>query len=57
MIANISGHEYSVFEAASSLDGQRIITTNEDGAVRLWKATTGELIADLRGHGGSVYDA
>lgn len=40
----------------ASLDGRKIATAGMDGFVRVWDTTTGQKVAELRGHGGSVRD-
>ena len=43
--------------AAFSPDGKRIVTTSEDGAVRVWDAGSGELLGDLTNPGAGVRTA
>ena len=38
-----------------SPDGRFIVTSHTDSTPRLWKANTGELVADLAPHSGTVY--
>jgi hypothetical protein len=50
----LRGHEGSLFSAAFSPDGTRIITASDDKTARVWDAGTGSEIKVLRGHEGSV---
>ena len=43
-------HSDSIFSAAYSSDGQRIVTASGDGTARIWDAATGQEIRQLRGH-------
>jgi len=47
-------HDGPVYSATYSVDGQLVVTTGEDGSVKLWSAQTGALVAKLEGHGGRV---
>ncbi|MGG6269376.1 AAA-like domain-containing protein [Leptolyngbya sp. AN03gr2] len=49
-----SAHDAPVQKVVFSSDGLRIASSALDGAVKLWQASTGELIAPLVGHGGEV---
>jgi WD40 repeat protein len=53
----LRGHEGSLFSAAFSPDGTRIVTASSDKTARIWDAASGEEIAALRGHGGHVFSA
>ena len=53
----LRGHERTVWSAAFSPFGDRIVTSSEDETARIWDATTGAEIATLRGHGGAVQSA
>jgi len=48
------GHSAPVWSVAFSPDSRRILTTSEDGIVRVWDAATGRRIHDLVGHGNHV---
>jgi WD40 repeat protein len=43
----LRGHEGSVFSAAFSPDGSRIVTTSDDETARIWDAATGKEIEVL----------
>jgi WD40 repeat protein len=53
----LGGHEMSVFSAAFSRDGSRIVTASPDSTARIWDATTAEEIAVLRGRDGRLSSA
>jgi hypothetical protein len=46
-----------VRSAAFSPDGKRIVTASEDATARVWDATIGKAIGELRGHEGRVMSA
>ncbi|MGO8698629.1 MAG: WD40 repeat domain-containing serine/threonine protein kinase [Limisphaerales bacterium] len=48
------GHKGLVNSVAFSPDSQRILTTADDGIVRVWEAATGYRLQDLDGHGNRV---
>jgi len=50
----MSDSEGEVYHVAFSPNGKRLASTGEDGAVRLWDSSTGELLAILQGHQGEV---
>jgi WD40 repeat protein len=50
-------HGGSVYVAAFSPDGKRIVTASVDHSARVWDAVTGHLLATLTGHTGPVNDA
>ena len=50
----LEGHTFSVWHAAFSPDGQRIVTASGDETARVWNANTGQLQATIEGHMGSV---
>ncbi|MCC6558346.1 MAG: hypothetical protein IT372_35855 [Polyangiaceae bacterium] len=43
----LQGHKGSVWSVAFSPDGQTILSSGEDGTIRLWRTTTGECLAIL----------
>ena len=53
----LQGHTGSVYSAAFSPDGERVVTTSYDKTARLWDAKTGAVLAVLKGHTGPVYSA
>ena len=50
-------HDDSLTGAAFSPDGASIVTASEDSTARVWKASTGEVIAVLKGHLQTVWSA
>ena len=51
------GHTSTVWSAAFSPDGTRIVTASADKTARLWEAATGRLLATLEGHRDTVRHA
>lgn len=49
-VATLSGHEHTVLETAFSPDGQWIATACADHRVRLFRATDGSLVHELKAH-------
>ena len=39
-----------VYSVAFSHNGSQVVSGSNDGAVRIWNATTGEVEAELKGH-------
>ncbi|HME92472.1 MAG TPA: hypothetical protein VKE49_13665, partial [Myxococcaceae bacterium] len=50
-------HDDQVVDARFSSDGKRAVTASFDKTAKLWEATTGKLIAHLKGHLGRVLTA
>ena len=48
------GHKGAVYSVAVSPDSRRILTSGEDGIVRVWDAATGAPLHDLVGHANRV---
>jgi WD40 repeat protein/tRNA A-37 threonylcarbamoyl transferase component Bud32 len=54
-LAVLKGHSQAVTSVAASGDGQRLASSSEDGAVKLWDAARAEEpLATLPGHAGEV---
>jgi WD40 repeat protein len=49
VLSVLKGHEKGITRALFALNGQRVITETEDGTVRIWRADTGEMIANYPG--------
>jgi hypothetical protein len=49
-LAELHGHTGYVFSALFSPDGKWVVTASLDGTARVWEASTGKTIAELRGH-------
>ena len=52
--ATLAGHTNTVMSAVFSPDGRLVVTASDDGTARVWDATSGGLLRELRGHGESV---
>ena len=50
-------HKFRLSDASISQNGKLILTTGTDNVVRIWDAETGELLRQLRGHKGYIYNA
>jgi len=57
LIKVLKGHEATIYHAAFSPDGQRLVTASEDKTARLWNINSGELLFILQGHDSSVHHA
>ncbi|MEP7106991.1 MAG: caspase family protein [Ferruginibacter sp.] len=51
------GHTSSVSSAVFSNDGKYIVTASWDNTAKIWQATDGRLLYELKGHSGSVTSA
>src|SRR5262249_19900777 len=49
-VAVLAGHEKTVWSAAFSPNGERILTASTDATARTWNTKKRELISTLRGH-------
>ena len=47
-------HTDRVNDVVFSADGALVATASTDGTARVWESATGDLVADLRGHGAAV---
>ena len=56
-MAVLRDHDDSVYSAAFSPGGSRIVTASEDNTARIWDAATAKEMAVLRGHEGPVQSA
>ncbi len=50
-IRSLTGHDYTIRSLAFSGDGEYLASVTQDGAVFLWQATTGRLLARFRERG------
>ncbi len=51
---SLAGHDATVNDVAYSADGRLIASSGDDNVVKIWDASSGNLIKTLRGHGGRV---
>jgi WD40 repeat protein len=56
-LGTLSGETAGIDDAEFSPDGTRIVTAHLDGTARVWDATTGTQMIELRGHIDAVTDA
>ena len=54
-VRRFPGHDPDVNAVAYSPDGERLLTTGDDGAARLWDPDTGEQVHALEGQAGEVW--
>jgi len=50
-VLSFTGHDGDVTDVAFSRDGSKLATTGEDGLLKVWEPSTGELLASLAGEG------
>jgi WD40 repeat protein/DNA-binding SARP family transcriptional activator/class 3 adenylate cyclase len=50
-VFSFKGHDGDVTDVAFSRDGSKLATTGEDGLLKVWEPSTGELLASLAGEG------
>jgi WD40 repeat protein/DNA-binding SARP family transcriptional activator len=53
----LRGHEDEITTAVVSGDGTRVLTSSQDGSLRLWDAYSGAQLAVLQSGEGEIYDA
>jgi WD40 repeat protein/serine/threonine protein kinase len=56
LVRNLRGHDASVGRAVFSPDGKTVASASEDGTVRMWDVSTGDVRYTLRGHTDKVLD-
>jgi WD40 repeat protein len=54
-VDSLRGHQGTVLSIAFSRDGKRVVTTCEDGKVRIWSVPEWKLLQTLSGHEGPVH--
>ncbi|HEX8719805.1 MAG TPA: WD40 repeat domain-containing protein, partial [Pyrinomonadaceae bacterium] len=52
----LTGHEGAVYSASFFPGGARVVTSGDDGRIRVWEVATGLLLRTAEGPGGSVSD-
>lgn len=55
LVANLEGHEDSVYRTVFSPDGQVLASASADYTIRVWNAANGQPLRTLRGHQDEVY--
>jgi WD40 repeat protein len=55
LVANLEGHEDSVYRTVFSHDGQVLASASADYTIRVWNAADGKPLRTLRGHQDEVY--
>jgi len=53
----LKGHTDAANSVSFSPDGQWIVSSGSDQALKVWDAATGQETLTLKGHAGSVYSA
>jgi hypothetical protein len=54
LVRELKAHGGAVRRAAFSPDGASIVTATSDRTVRVWNATSGEMLGELKGHSNTV---
>ena len=57
LLQTFAGHYDTVWSAAFSVDGTRLVTAGHDGLVMMWDTTNGQPMLSLRGQTGAVASA
>ena len=57
LVGTAEGHTHTIYGAAFSPDGHRIITASGDRTARVWDGHNGKLLFTLEGHTEDVFDA
>jgi WD40 repeat protein/DNA-binding SARP family transcriptional activator/class 3 adenylate cyclase len=52
-VISFQGHDGDVNDVAFSSDGSRLASTGDDGLLKVWDPSTGQLISTVRGDGGA----
>jgi WD40 repeat protein/DNA-binding SARP family transcriptional activator/class 3 adenylate cyclase len=53
-VLSFPGHDGDINDVAFSSDGSRLATTGDDGKLKVWDPSTGQLVSTLTGDGGAV---
>jgi WD40 repeat protein/DNA-binding SARP family transcriptional activator len=56
LVQTLEGHEGDVTDIGFTPDGNRVVTSGRDGAVRVWELESGEVTGTFLGHADSVQD-